>query len=153
MVVGYIVYIIVYYFRTKNLRNEGYEILHAAENFVAPPARSAPMKKRLTAPKVEWPAEGASPGGGGGGAGANDSLAKMLGGMSEQQIVDLHKAMDHDNSGACDLEEFEKELAKRGVPVQNEAVARLLLDADTDGDGEISLNELLALCKKIKSGG
>ena len=80
-----------------------------------------------------------------------DNAAKILGTLSEQAIVELHKSMDHDNSGSCDLEEFESELAKRGVNTKDAAISRLLMDADLDGDGEISLEELLELCKKVGS--
>ena len=48
--------------------------------------------------------------------------------------------------------ELHPELAKRGVNTKDEAIAKLLLNADTDGDGEISLKELLDLCKKFQGG-
>jgi hypothetical protein len=132
----YFVYLVYYYFKTNRLRKQGFDILKAAEDFKALSKGDSSLKSKQQA---DWPAQGDP----------HDKLVQILGGLSEHEIAELHRKMDHDKNGVCDLSEFEAELVRRGVNTKNEAIARILLDADVDGDGEISLDELIKLSKKL----
>mmetsp|Transcript_23866 Transcript_23866/g.43437 ORF Transcript_23866/g.43437 Transcript_23866/m.43437 type:complete len:336 (-) Transcript_23866:254-1261(-) len=62
------------------------------------------------------------------------------------ELITMFKSMDKDGNGLLDRDELVEALAKAGT--DPEAMDALIKEADTDGDGKISLPEFLVAMKK-----
>ena len=61
-------------------------------------------------------------------------------------IIDIIQAIDKDNSGSIDA----SELSKLGGGMSKEKLEKLMAKLDTDGDGQITLDEFRGLFKQMK---
>lgn len=62
------------------------------------------------------------------------------------------QAMDRDNSGSVDTEEFREALERMGLGVTESQMDQLVAELDTDGDGEISYAEFMSIMQDGSSG-
>jgi Ca2+-binding EF-hand superfamily protein len=69
----------------------------------------------------------------------------MLSGDQRTKLEEIFRAIDTDDSGYIDPDEFREALQKLVGDFPEEFLQNLLQHFDTDGDGKINLEELLNL--------
>ena len=72
-------------------------------------------------------------------------LTERLIGLQLKSIAGVFKAVDTDNSGDVDREEFRKAMNRLGLGLSWEQIGQCVDVLDKDGDGVVSLKEFMAL--------
>ncbi len=76
----------------------------------------------------------------------------MLSQTQTAQFRETFKAIDTDNSGAVDVHELRLALEKQGTTLSEQEAEEILAEADTDGDGKLSLDEFIVAMASKASG-
>ncbi|MEY3220204.1 MAG: hypothetical protein RIT27_1561 [Pseudomonadota bacterium] len=69
--------------------------------------------------------------------------------FNETQLKDAFMAFDKDNNGFLDKDELKGAFAPFKGGLTDEEIHALMVEADTNGDGQISFEEFAVLIKKI----